>query len=464
MAVTSIWNVNDSLNRVITYVSNKDKTTVPDNSDYHFNGLSQVINYTSQDLKTEKQLYVSGINCSYSTALSDMQTTKKGWNKEDGILAFHAIQSFAPGEVNAETAHQCGLELANAMWGDRFEVLVSTHLDKAHYHNHFVINSVSFVDGKRYYDNKENYYRMRKLSDEICKKYDLSVIYEPRGKGTNHMVHDSFKGKGVSKWSIVKADVDYCINNSRTITQFQKNLESLGYKFRYPITRSDIEYISVEAPGFTKRIRLDKIPPAGSYTKEGIIERILENETIKWESMNSESFTSHVMKQADEHNKKHKYHGLKALFIKYQFMLGILPKNASYKAVHFYFKEDLLYLDKISKESELMAKHDIETVDDLNNFISDLENQISILESYRKTCYSKIERCKDPSKKEMLIKDRENYNKDIKQLRKDVELCKDILIRSNNAEEKINAIEMEEENERIRRDSRSNGKNDSTRD
>ena len=68
------------------------------------------------------------------------------------------------------------------MWGDRFEVLVSTHLDKAHYHNHFVINSVSFVDGKKYYDNRENYKRMRDLSDSLCQKYRLSVIEHPQQK------------------------------------------------------------------------------------------------------------------------------------------------------------------------------------------------------------------------------------------------------------------------------------------
>ena len=138
MATTSIWDVKDNLKRVLDYISNPEKTKNPNESDYHYNGLSQAISYTTQDCKTEKQLYVSGINCSMATAYQDMMITKKSFQKTDGILAYHAYQSFVPGEVDAETAHQIGIELAQSMWGDRFEVLVSTHLDQEHYHNHFV--------------------------------------------------------------------------------------------------------------------------------------------------------------------------------------------------------------------------------------------------------------------------------------------------------------------------------------
>ena len=137
MATTAIWDVKDNLKRVLDYASNPNKTKIQENS-YHYNGLEQAISYTTNDLKTEKQLYVTGLNCNLATAYKEMMITKKGFNKTDGILAYHAYQSFVAGEVDAETAHQIGIELAQAMWGDQFEVLVSTHIDKAHYHNHFV--------------------------------------------------------------------------------------------------------------------------------------------------------------------------------------------------------------------------------------------------------------------------------------------------------------------------------------
>mgnify|MGYP002514557258 CR=1 FL=1 len=73
----------------------------------------------------------------------EMMKIKKKFVKTDGVLAWHAYQSFKEGEVTPDEAHKIGLELAKEMWGDRFEVIVSTHLNTNHYHNHFVINSVS---------------------------------------------------------------------------------------------------------------------------------------------------------------------------------------------------------------------------------------------------------------------------------------------------------------------------------
>ena len=180
IATTKIWDVKDSLKRVLDYASNPDKTEGNDD------GLGDVIVYTSQEIKTDKQLYVTGVNCSFETALDDMKITKKQWGKEDGILAFHLVQSFKPGEVTHEMAHQIGVELAQAIGTDRFEVLVSTHLDKAHIHNHIVINSVSFKDGYRYYDNKESYRKLREKSDQLCRRYGLSVIEESKSKGKHY--------------------------------------------------------------------------------------------------------------------------------------------------------------------------------------------------------------------------------------------------------------------------------------
>ena len=100
--------------------------------------------------KTEKQCYVSGINCVPKRARKEMMKTKERADKLDGILAFHAYQSFAPGEVTPAVAHEIGKKLAEKMWGDKYEVIVATHIDREHIHSHFVINSVSFVDGKKY--------------------------------------------------------------------------------------------------------------------------------------------------------------------------------------------------------------------------------------------------------------------------------------------------------------------------
>ena len=180
MATTKIWAVNDNLKRVLDYISNLEKTKNKDLNDYQFKGLENVIEYAADDLKTEKQFYVSGVNCSPHNVLQQMISTKKAAQKEDGVLAFHCYQSFSPGEVTAETAHAIGVELAKRMWGNDFEVLVTTHLDKKHFHNHFVVNSVSWTTHKRFLNKHIDYDKFRRLSDELCKEYTLSVIDHPK--------------------------------------------------------------------------------------------------------------------------------------------------------------------------------------------------------------------------------------------------------------------------------------------
>lgn len=221
MATTAIWDVTDRLDRVIDYATNPDKTENNDYSNRVFQGLQQVLEYTAKDVKTEKQFYVTGINCDPTTASKQMSLTKLQFQKTDGILAFHGYQSFAPGEATPESAHAIGVKLAQELWGDRFEVVVSTHLDKHHLHNHFVLNSVSFMDGKRYYDNKATYALMRQASDRLCKEYSLSVIQNPQKGKPKHYAEWEAERESKPTWrGLIREDMDKAISTSMTFTQF----------------------------------------------------------------------------------------------------------------------------------------------------------------------------------------------------------------------------------------------------
>lgn len=180
MATTKIWKVQKRLDHVINYATNEEK--IKNNySEYgmdRFDSIRQVMTYATNPDKTEKQFYTTGINCEVKDAVKQMQFVKTIYGKENGILAFHAYQSFNEGEVTPEIAHEIGVKLANEMWGDRFQVVVSIHLNTRHLHNHFVVNSVSFKDGLKYYSNLTNTALLRKISDEICEEYGLSVLEE----------------------------------------------------------------------------------------------------------------------------------------------------------------------------------------------------------------------------------------------------------------------------------------------
>ena len=166
MAVTKIWAIKDSLQRVLDYAANPDKT--------EYDALAQTLHYAENDAKTklnESAQLVTGIHCRADHAWKDMRAVQERFGKTDGVVALHAYQSFREGEVTPEQCHKIGVALARKVWGKRFQVLVATHMNTDNLHNHFVINSVSYVDGKKYEQRRSQYAEFRAASDKLCREY-----------------------------------------------------------------------------------------------------------------------------------------------------------------------------------------------------------------------------------------------------------------------------------------------------
>lgn len=178
MAYSKIKPIRTRLDRCVDYVIDPEKTA-----------LSVAMNYIENCDKTEQCLYVSTYNCGRETAVADMMATKRRWNKQQrnkAVLGYHLIVSYAPGEVKAEEAHVYGQQLVQRLFADQYEVVLTTHTDKEHLHNHIVFNSVSFLDGKMYRNNFKDYFGdIRSVSDAICREYGLSVIV-PKEKGKHY--------------------------------------------------------------------------------------------------------------------------------------------------------------------------------------------------------------------------------------------------------------------------------------
>ena len=96
---------------------------------------------------------ILSINCSVDTAYEEMALTKMFFHKEDKTLGYHIIQSFKRNKVSPKTANLIGKELAEELWGDKYQVIICTHINKENVHNHLILNSVSFVDGKKYHNS-----------------------------------------------------------------------------------------------------------------------------------------------------------------------------------------------------------------------------------------------------------------------------------------------------------------------
>ena len=198
-----------------------------------------------------------------------MLQTKEQYNKKDGIAAFHGYQSFAEDEVTPSVAHEIGVKLAEQLWGDRFEVVVATHLNTNHIHNHFVLNSVSFVDGKKFYDNKETKRLMRDTSDKLCREYGLSVIENPQGRGKHYA---EWKAEQQGKPTIrgrIREELDEIIGKSQTYIQFKDILRNRGYGYKLG---PNVKHGAVKPPYSQRFVRLRSL--GEDYTEERIKEQI----------------------------------------------------------------------------------------------------------------------------------------------------------------------------------------------
>lgn len=159
MATTSLWHIKGRLKDLIDYVENPEKTVPGDD----LQDFLDVFSYVRNPEKTDNGEYVSAVNCLKETALEQMILTKKQYQKSGGYIAWHGYQSFKPNEVTPEQCHKIGLKLAGEMWGDKYQIIVTTHLDKEHLHNHFCFNSVSFIDGRKYDYSKSEQKRLREV-------------------------------------------------------------------------------------------------------------------------------------------------------------------------------------------------------------------------------------------------------------------------------------------------------------
>ncbi len=421
MATTKIWDIKGRVDVLTNYVANPDKTQ--DKS--KIQALHNVMDYASDDYKTEKSLYVSGVNITPDTAKYKMQQTKLRYGKTDGIIAFHAIQSFKPGEVTSELAHKIGVEFAKEMWGDRFEVLIATHLNKQHLHNHFVINSVSFVDGKKYYDNKANYNLMKKISDRLCEENNLSVIRNPKSKGKNYAEWLAEKNGYPTIRGQIKDELDEIIKCSYTYEQFWKILKQRGYAVKL-----DVKYIALK-PAYSQRyIRLKSL--GKNYSEEAIRQRIIATRNgIRDLDKPKSDYNAWLNKY-----ERTKLHGFKALYFHYLYLFGKIRKKETPQRVSFYMREELIKFDRYQKQFYFLIDNDIETVDQLNSIKQADEYRIEELTSKRPRLY------KNPAANTEIA----DINDKLKELRKRLRMCNNILQDAKHIREHYNkAIQLEKQ-------------------
>lgn len=440
MATTKIWDIRGRLDRVVDYAKNPDKTKNKNYGEADLQALRDVMDYVSLDVKTEKQFYVTGLNCSPETAREEMTITKKQYRKEGGIIAYHAYQSFKPGEVTPEIAHEIGVKLAEELWGSRFEAIVATHIDKAHIHNHMVLNSVSFADGLRYYDNKETYRKMREVSDRLCLEYKLSVIQKTMNKS---MQYGEWRAeqKGKPTWrGLILKDLDATISESVTLRQFLYRLWQKGYAIKY-----DAKYFTLKPPGKERYVRIDRQYP--EYSLDNIEQRIFEQHQINQYRPGPKAAKKKMLLHGSFEKARHTS-GLRGLYLYYCFKLGVFPKEKDREAgaLPFLYREDIRKMEQISQEARFLCKYKIDTIEAVENYRASNKQQIKKLCTERKKLWNRTQRTLDEKEVSKIKADIAGLSAQIKALRKEVKYCDGVAARSMPMKEKIKAVKLEEKN------------------
>ena len=382
------------LGRVLEYIGNADKTITPDG----------------------RAVLETAINCQLETAYREMMDTKKRWSKRGGVLGYHLVHSYAPGEVTPEQAHSIGVEFAQQLLQGKYEVVVSTHLDHDHIHNHILFNSVSCLDGKKYRDNFKAYYGdIRGTSNAVSRKHGLSVI-TPEGSGKHYAEWDAQrKGKQTVR-GLIKQDIDAVIEQSFTYASFLSGLRKLGYEIK---SGSNIKHTAVKPPGGGFFARLDSL--GTGYTEDDIKRRLSASRSGSAPKTQAQTQSKlpkrYTYPRGTVPRKGQKLRGFRALYVHYLFFLGLQKPGPKRKYIPFSVRKEVTKLHRYKAQFSLLQQYRIETDTQLDMLKDALQAEIDALTGQRKSLYKQSRQGEEVSGQIDAI------NTKLRQLRQRIRLC-----------------------------------------
>ena len=433
MATTGFWPVKSRLKEVIDYANNPDKTT---DKRYLDEDLYATLRYAQNDKKTDQTMYVSAINCPKQRAYQCMMTTKHRYRKFGGNVAYHGFQSFKTGEVTPDEAHQIGIETAKRMWKD-YEVVVTTHLNTDNIHNHLVVNSVSFRTGRKFENHVSDHYKLREISDLICKERGKSVLPPSKFKGSSKKEYWVKKNGGMTHRDILRKDIDSIIKNSIMWTHFKENLKGFGYEI---VRDDDYEHISVKAEGWKRPVRLDSL--GDNYTIDAIERRMERNlETTNYAAIYRIRKSPLLQLERElEFEINHSYDTATILIdTVFYILLQLLKLTRDINAwgeggqAHSpLLREALTFERQLKKEYSFLKNNNIKTVSELTTFCREKESEIAALEAERSKVRNSNRRPKTPQERQEKLKAAREITKKLNPLREELKIADSALERFPN--------------------------------
>lgn len=429
MATTSIWSIKNNLKQSINYLINPEKTI---NKDYGKNNYNYLESYSNKDydFKNEKAEYVSCINCSEYDPYGDMKFTKEQYRKTDNVLAFHGYQSFKEGEVTADIAHEIGVKFAEEMFRD-YEVVVATHQNTNHIHNHFIINSVSYKTGKKYNNNRANLAKLRQISDSICAEYGLSVLDEDisyKNTYKHKVLNDDY-------YKILKEDLDNVISYSVTLKQVVERLKKLNYQVYF---RNGI--LTIYKDGYDK-VRIEKTFGI-DYSIDSINKRLYLSRQIVFKPLPQRT----IFEEYSRSNKHHK--GIYGLYLYYCYLLNVFPQKYPKQYLPYSIRKEVKKLNEYSEQVNFMATNKIETKENLDNFAKTNYEEYKNLIGKRENLWKRYHRAKTEEDKSEILAEINSIQPTIRDLRKYDKYCKDIKARSESIQNNLDNFDKDMQKEK----------------
>lgn len=405
MAYDKIIPIRRRLDHCLAYAANEHKTD-----------LAAALHYIGNERKTappHADRLRTGINCTVETAYAEMQATKRRWDKCGGILGYHIIHSYAPGEVTPQEAHAAGVEFARRLLGERYEAVVATHLDREHLHCHIVFNSVSLVDGSKYRSDFKSYFgTLRGTSNAVSRERGLSVI-EPEHEGRHYAEWDAEKHSRPTVRGMVRADVDAALLRARSFSDFLIRLRAQGYE-----VRTQGKYLAVKPSGSSRYVRLKSL--GEDYTEAAIRARLAVPRAERQHLQPDKP--PHKVKQYRVHAPmppRKKVKGFHAIYLYYVYLLrGKTPKRS--RSVPFTIRQEAAKLRRYQRQFRFLRENRIETVQELSMLHDALQAQIDALTERRKGLYEWKRRGMDVTQELSAVNER------LRQTRRSLNLCQSI--------------------------------------
>ena len=343
---------------------------------YHGKHLKQSIDYILKDAKTGGGRWVSAVNCQPGYAYEQMMGTKELFHKTDKRQGYHIIISFEEGEVTPDQAFRIVGEFVNEYLGKEYEAVYVIHDNTAHIHGHIVLNSVSFVTGKKYRYEKGDWAKyIQPITNRLCRKYGLSTITIENDEAMAHDTYDEWKERkdGRFVWSdMIRRDLDSCIVMAKDYEEFLSRLSNKGYEIKQN------KYLAVKPPGMSRYRRCRYF--GEDYTEERIRERIPREDMAYY---NSHKSTARIVRvNVPYHIRRAKLSGIQKRYFARLYRLGRIKQRPYSQA--WKYRDEIRKMHRLHEDYMFLSDHEVHSGSDLEKVFSELGDKKKSVEKERR--------------------------------------------------------------------------------